>query len=397
MELYRVRRIGEADFGCEELPEGAPVLCEVELEGLPGTDEAGSAAAVLAPDAGLAAQGIAEGDVVLQSGDSLQKGRPIRTSALIGLGALGILFGRKMPGVQVVADEARAARYAAQPTLCNGEACRFAYCAPEAGEPVDLILVAVKATGLDAAIRDIAAFVGPDTVILSVLNGITSEERLDAAYPGHVLWSVAIGMDANRSGRNLIFQSPGKIQFGERDGSGTPRVAAVAQYLTACGIENEPCTDILYKQWHKLMINVGLNQASAAFGMTYGGLAQDNAQRALMLSAMQEVIRLANAEGVPLPPDDDVQWLAAPFPAGQQAQHGPGCGRPTPHRGGGVFGGGPASVGQTRPAHPGQRFLLPGHPGHRGRLGPELRPARARPGWGEPTDLHRCTRKEPVL
>lgn len=314
MELYRVRRIGEADFGCEELPEGAPVLCEVELEGLPGTDEAGSAAAVLAPDASLAAQGIAEGDVVLRSGDSLQKGRPIRTSALIGLGALGILFGRKMPGVQVVADEARAARYAAQPTLCNGEACRFAYCAPEAGEPVDLILVAVKATGLDAAIRDIAAFVGPDTVILSVLNGITSEERLDAAYPGHVLWSVAIGMDANRSGRNLIFQSPGKIQFGEQDGSVTPRVAAVAQYLTACGIENEPCTDILYKQWHKLMINVGLNQASAAFGMTYGGLAQDNAQRALMLSAMQEVIRLANAEGVPLPPDDDVQWLAGAIP-----------------------------------------------------------------------------------
>ena len=314
MELYRVRRIGEADFGCEELPEGAPVLCEVELEGLPGTDEAGSAAAVLTPDASLAAQGIAEGDVVLRSGDSLQKGRPIRTSALIGLGALGILFGRKMPGVQVVADEARAARYAAQPTLCNGEACRFAYCAPEAGEPVDLILVAVKATGLDAAIRDIAAFVGPDTVILSVLNGITSEERLDAAYPGHVLWSVAIGMDANRSGRNLIFQSPGKIQFGERDGSVTPRVAAVAQYLTACGIENEPCTDILYKQWHKLMINVGLNQASAAFGMTYGGLAQDNAQRALMLSAMQEVIRLANAEGVPLPPDDDVRWLAGAIP-----------------------------------------------------------------------------------
>lgn len=314
MELYRVRRIGEADFGCEELPEGAPVLCEVELEGLPGTDEAGSAAAVLAPDASLAVQGIAEGDVVLRSGDSLQKGRPIRTSALIGLGALGILFGRKMPGVQVVADEARAARYAAQPTLCNGEACRFAYCAPEAGEPVDLILVAVKATGLDAAIRDIAAFVGPDTVILSVLNGITSEERLNAAYPGHVLWSVAIGMDANRSGRNLIFQSPGKIQFGERDGSVTPRVAAVAQYLTACGIENEPCTDILYKQWHKLMINVGLNQASAAFGMTYGGLAQDNAQRALMLSAMQEVIRLANAEGVPLPPDDDVRWLAGAIP-----------------------------------------------------------------------------------
>ena len=49
----------------------------------------------------------------------------IRTSALIGLGALGILFGRKMPGVQVIADEARIARYAAQPVVCNGEECRF--------------------------------------------------------------------------------------------------------------------------------------------------------------------------------------------------------------------------------------------------------------------------------
>ena len=360
MELYRVRRIGEADFGCEELPEGAPVLCEVELEGLPGTDEAGSAAAVLAPDVNLAAQGIAEGDVVLRSGDSLQKGRPIRTSALIGLGALGILFGRKMPGVQVVADEARAARYAAQPTLYNGEACRFAYCAPEAGEPVDLILVAVKATGLDAAIRDIAAFVGPDTVILSVLNGITSEERLDAAYPGHVLWSVAIGMDANRSGRNLIFQSPGKIQFGERDGSVTPRVAAVAQYLTGPG--QRPA---------------GPDALGHAGGDPAG-------QRRRGAAAPRRRCPMAGG-GHP------------PLPAGQQAQHGPGCGRPPPHRGGGIFGGGPAPVGQTRPAHPGQRFLLPGHPGHRGRLGPELRPARARPGLGEPTDLHRCTRKEPVL
>ena len=52
--------------------------------------------------------------------------RPIRTSALIGLGALGILFGRRMPGVQVIADAARAARNAARPATGNGEASPFA-------------------------------------------------------------------------------------------------------------------------------------------------------------------------------------------------------------------------------------------------------------------------------
>lgn len=124
--------------------------------------------------------------------------KQIRTSALIGLGALGILFGRKMPGVQVIADEARIARYAAQPVVCNGEECRFSYVTPAQGKPVDLLLVAVKATVLDQAIADMKNFVGPDTVILSVLNGITSEEHIETAYPGRTLWSVAIGMDATR-------------------------------------------------------------------------------------------------------------------------------------------------------------------------------------------------------
>ena len=196
----------------------------------------------------------------------------IRTSALIGLGALGILFGRKMPGVQVIADEARIARYAAQPVVCNGEECRFSYVTPAQGKPVDLLLVAVKATVLDQAIADMKNFVGPDTVILSVLNGITSEEHIETAYPGRTLWSVAIGMDATRSGRTLVFNQAGKIQFGERDGAMTGRVQAVADYLDACGIANEPCSDILYKQWNKLMVNDGLNQAAAAFDLTYGGL-----------------------------------------------------------------------------------------------------------------------------
>ena len=139
--------------------------------------------------------------------------KKIKTSALIGLGALGILFGRKMPGVQVIADEDRIARYSAEPVVCNGEACSFRYVTPAEGKPVDLLLVAVKATVLEQAIQDIAKFVGPDTVILSVLNGITSEEHIDAAYPGHTLWSVAIGMDATRTGRTLVFNQAGKIQL----------------------------------------------------------------------------------------------------------------------------------------------------------------------------------------
>ena len=196
---------------------GAPVLCQVSLEG-----PEGQKLELEVPDAALAAGGIQEGDTVLQTAAGLEKVKPIRTSALIGLGALGILFGRKMPGVQVIADARRAARYAAEPVLCNGQPCAFSYCAPEEGKPVDLILVTVKATGLEAAIRDLKAFVGPDTVILSLLNGITSEEKIEAAYPGHTLWSVAIGMDANRKGRQLVFKSPARSSLGKGRPSDCP-------------------------------------------------------------------------------------------------------------------------------------------------------------------------------
>ena len=243
--------------------------------------------------------------------------KKIKTSALIGLGALGILFGRKMPGVQVIADEDRIARYSAEPVFCNCEECKFSYVTPAEGRPVDLLLVAVKATVLEQAIQDVAKFVGPDTVILSVLNGITSEEHIETAYPGRTLWSVAIGMDATRSGRTgrtLVFNQAGKIQFGERSGEMTDRVQAVADYLDECGIANEPCGDILYKQWNKLMVNDGLNQAAAAFDLTYGGLCRSAEAQAKMHEAMQEVIRLANLEGVPLPPDNDVRFIDAMMP-----------------------------------------------------------------------------------
>lgn len=72
--------------------------------------------------------------------------KKIETSALIGPGAPGILFGRKMPGVKVIADAERVARYSARPVVCNGRECRFDYVTPEQGQPVDLVLVAVKAT-----------------------------------------------------------------------------------------------------------------------------------------------------------------------------------------------------------------------------------------------------------
>lgn len=243
--------------------------------------------------------------------------KEIKSAAILGLGALGILFGRPMADhsdVVVIADEARIQKYEAQPGLCNGEPYSFRYVTPEQGKPVDLILVATKSTTLDSALPALKNLVGEDTVILSLLNGITSEDRIEALYPGHCLWSVAIHMDATREGRNLTYKNMGKIQFGEKNGEITPRVEAVSAYFTRCGVPHEVCADMVLKQWNKLMINVGLNQITAAFGLNYGLLQGSYEAQAIMKEAMAEVIQLANLEGVPLPVDAHEVWTREVLP-----------------------------------------------------------------------------------
>jgi 2-dehydropantoate 2-reductase len=238
----------------------------------------------------------------------------IHSVALVGLGALGILFGApiaQVPGVEltVLADAGRIERYRREGVTFNGETVNFRFATPEEAKPADLVLFGVKYNALEAAIATAAPAIGKNTVLVSLLNGIISEDVLNERWPGQVLWEVSTDMDATRVGRALICQARGKIQIGERDGQMTPRLAAVADLFQRAGITTEVRQDILYKQWFKLMVNVGVNQAAAAFDVTYGGLAQEGEARQAMLSAMEEVIQLSALEGCPLPADAATGWV----------------------------------------------------------------------------------------
>ena len=137
----------------------------------------------------------------------------IQSVALIGMGALGILYGHSMArkmkegGVTFLVDEKRKQRYRADPPTFNGEPCRFAFCAPEdyPGK-AELLIFGVKGTQLKEAIESVRPVVGPETIIVSLLNGITSETILEEAFPqATVLYSVAQGMAATRVGTHVTF------------------------------------------------------------------------------------------------------------------------------------------------------------------------------------------------
>ena len=240
---------------------------------------------------------------------------PIRTVGLIGLGAVGVLYAERMQAsgaeLLVIADEARAARYREEGIFCNGRRIDFHYVTPDEARPVDLLLFVTKEGGLRAAMETAAGFVGPDTLIMCLTNGVTSEATLSERFGAkNVLYSIAQGMDAVKVGNALTYEHPGMIVVGEREpGPLTSRVRAVADYLAAHGVQVFAAEDTVRRQWSKWMLNIGVNQAVMVFEGTYETVQREGRPREVMIGAMREAQKLAALEGYAISEKECEDWI----------------------------------------------------------------------------------------
>ena len=242
--------------------------------------------------------------------------KEVKTVGLIGLGAVGALYAERLlssgADLRVIVDEARRERYVREGIYVNGKSIDFPYVTPADGAPVDLLLIVTKEGGLRGAMETASGFVGEDTLIISLLNGVTSEEILAERFGGkNILYSVAQGMDAVKEGAYLTYVHPGRIVLGEKEpGAISRRVQMVADYLNAHGVTATPVPDMVRRQWGKLMLNVGLNQACMVFECDYGGVQKPGQARETMLGAMREAQRIAGLEGYIITDAEFDEWVA---------------------------------------------------------------------------------------
>lgn len=233
--------------------------------------------------------------------------KKIEQVSIVGMGALGILFGSHMAKaigfdhVHYVMDEKRFEKYKDAPVFCNQEELHFQCVPASQAQPADLLIVAVKATGLNAALDVMESSIGPDTVILSVMNGISSEEIIAGRYGAeHLLYTVAQGMDAMKFGSRLTYTKMGILAVGAKDDSQLPNLERVCEFFDRISLPYQAEKDILHRLWSKFMLNVGVNQTCMVFSCTYSDVWREGRERDTMLGAMREVIAVANAEGVGL-------------------------------------------------------------------------------------------------
>ena len=225
---------------------------------------------------------------------------PIETVAIIGKGAVGLLHGSKIAKavgskhLEYVMDDERYLRHRTDRIVINDEIQTFTTIPASQAKPVDLVILAVKATGLDQAINSMEGLVGPETRIISLLNGVTSEEAI----------AITQGMDAVFIDNALTFTHPGEIRLGAAPHTEAGVVEDIAGLLERAGISHVVEKDIRRRMWTKLMMNVGINQTCMVYGGTYGTALSDGEQNRCLIAAMREAKAVANAEGIALTEDD---------------------------------------------------------------------------------------------
>ncbi|KHF40165.1 ketopantoate reductase family protein [Halalkalibacter okhensis] len=236
--------------------------------------------------------------------------------SLIGLGGIGAAYASKLhdlapENLKIIVNHERMSRFQKEGVTINSNRYDFQYIQPEElTKPAELVLIAVKYDGLNQAIKDVQQHIGPDTIIISLMNGITSEEMIAKAYPDNVILpAMCVAIDAIREGTSVTFSNIGRICFGENTNQTlSTNVKKVSQLFDQAGIPYEVPEDMLHTMWWKFMINVGINQTSAVLKAPYRVFQEIPEAHAFMKSAMQEVITLAKARGIQLTEDDFLKF-----------------------------------------------------------------------------------------
>lgn len=230
--------------------------------------------------------------------------KEIKKVILCGLGAIGTIYADKLEkydakNLKVLVDESRYERYSKNPVIFNGRALNFEYVLPsEEDFKADLIILATKFAGLKDAIKNIKNFVKEDTVILSLLNGVTSEDIIADVYgKDKMLYSYFIGHSSVRFGNSVTHDDVNTIVFGAENNLGE-NVVAVKNFFDKVGINYKIPDDIKRSMWLKFMLNVSANQPTAILRMTFGDMFENTHFMKFAESIMREVQSVAKAEGI---------------------------------------------------------------------------------------------------
>jgi 2-dehydropantoate 2-reductase len=170
---------------------------------------------------------------------------------------------------------------------------------------VDLVLLAVKAWQVREAAQAMRPLLGPQTVVLPLLNGVEAPEQLTAELgSGPVLGGLCqISAQLVEPGLVSHVGIAPLIALGELDGARSQRTARLVEALTVAGIKVDQPTDIWSALWRKFIFIASVSGVGAVTRAPIGVFRSLPHTRQLLIDALREVLAVGLARGVSLSPD----------------------------------------------------------------------------------------------
>ena len=232
----------------------------------------------------------------------------IQNVALIGAGAVGGYFiwglnGKKDINFSIIAEGERKERLE-QGLVINGEKYTPQVLTPKEAGVVDLIMIAIKQDALAEIAEDIKPMVGADTMVMSLLNGVSSEEIIGKSIGmEHMLYSI-MRIASMRDGNSITFypEITKGLFVGEKGCSErTDRIIALEELFKGTRVRCNFVSDIINEMWVKYAGNVSQNLPQAILGIGYGAYSDSEHVNFVANCLWGEVAKVAAAKGVIIP------------------------------------------------------------------------------------------------
>lgn len=162
----------------------------------------------------------------------------------------------------------------------------------------DVVLFCVKSTDTVATAAEIAPYLQPSAVLLSLQNGVENAALLSASLPQQVIPAVVYVATEMAGPGHVKHNGRGELVIGESADS-----ASIAALMNASGIPVQVSDNVMGALWAKLIVNCAYNALSAIPQMPYGRLVQSEGVEALMEEIVRECLAVAHAGGIVVPSD----------------------------------------------------------------------------------------------
>lgn len=245
--------------------------------------------------------------------------REIKTVAVMGSGAVGSYFiwglSEKLgENLWVIADGERRERYERDGIYINDKHFPLCMRTPKEAKGADLLLIATKYDALLHSMEEIGEIVDDHTIVMTLLNGVDSESIVGKSIgEEHMVYSL-MQIASQRKGNCITFapeRTPG-VFFGEKDGTISDRINALADLFEDSEVHYCVCRDIVQEIWKKMAFNVSMNLPQAIVGCPVGAFAVSEHMANLRWRLRDEVCRVAAALGIDIAEFSEIEKAKCP-------------------------------------------------------------------------------------